>query len=190
MFMKKGLIGIIAGIGLLLGVNSASSQTYLDYHFKNKDKDSFSEEIFGAISGLSSSKIEGATYLAYFDEDGDNFYEHIRVINGADSRIFVEDFYIDPLKGPAFYGFLNYSLKEFDVNRKIFEKYIYKKNPEKLLKLKKFNIPIKSEEDYKNLNLDDLKKLKLLKRFEGFSEGCKSRKNFEDLLRKERSIGN
>lgn len=188
--MKKGLIGIIAGIGLFLGVNSASSQTYIDYHFNNKDKDSFSEEIFGAISGPSLSKTSGTTYLAYFDEDGDNFYEHIRVINSADSRIFVEDFYIDPLKGPDFYGFLDYTIKELEVNKKTFEKYVYKKNPERLLKSKKFKIPIEYEKDYKNLNVYDLKRLKLLKRFDSFSEGCKSRKNFEDLLRKERSIGN
>lgn len=186
--MRKGLIKFLAGIGFVFGVSSSSAQS-IDYVFRNKDKDDFSEEVVGVFYKVYKGVGDGTTYVGFYDEDGDNRYEHIRIINGDNShKVLIEDFYLDSIRMPDFYGFLDYSIKGYHLDKKTFDKYFFKKNPERFLKMKDFKWVLAFSENFKDLNNYDLKKNKMFLRFESLLNGFVSREDFEALLRKERAL--
>ncbi len=154
--MRKTLLTFLSGTkilllsaGLAIGANQLKGQEKFWTDFKNLDDDSFNEQVIGSYQdkceesyyyankkdernghGVKAISDYGRTAVAYFDNDRDNFYEHVRVVNMSlkDTelsgkitpefmrRVEIEDFFINRETGLIDYKLKGYYLGDNEWN--------------------------------------------------------------------------
>ena len=113
--MKKTLLNFLVGAGLAFGALNQVKAQCQEY---NHDQDDFQEEKicwtkegFEGLTLKPTEKKVGITIICYSDEDGDNFYENIKIFNWdyksnyvAIDGLNIENFYINKSSGEISYN--------------------------------------------------------------------------------------